>query len=59
MGYSETWEKLINEKNLKSKISCHCPFKSREMIGRSQTLLWWLGEGGTKTEKNTLDPLNK
>ncbi len=27
MGYSGAWEKLIHEKNLKSKISWHCPFK--------------------------------
>jgi hypothetical protein len=27
MGYSEAWGKLIHEKNLKSKISWHCPFK--------------------------------
>jgi hypothetical protein len=25
-GYSGTWGKLIHEKNLKSKISWHCPF---------------------------------
>jgi hypothetical protein len=27
MGYSGTWRKLIHEKSLKSKISCHTPFK--------------------------------
>jgi hypothetical protein len=27
MVYSGTWEKLIHEKNQKSKISWHCPFK--------------------------------
>jgi hypothetical protein len=25
---------------------------SREMTGRSQTLPWWLGEGGVKTTEN-------
>jgi hypothetical protein len=27
MEYSRAWGKLIHEKNLKSKISWHCPFK--------------------------------
>ncbi len=27
MVYSGAWGKLINEKNQKSKISWHCPFK--------------------------------
>jgi hypothetical protein len=27
MGYSGAWEKLNHEKNLKSKILWHCPFK--------------------------------
>ncbi len=27
IGYSGAWGKLIHEKNLKSKISVHCPFK--------------------------------
>jgi hypothetical protein len=27
MGYSGPWRKLIHEKNIKSKISWHCPFK--------------------------------
>jgi hypothetical protein len=27
MGYSGAWRKLIHEKNMKSKISWHCPFK--------------------------------
>jgi hypothetical protein len=27
MGYSGAWGELIHEKNLKSKISWHCPFK--------------------------------
>ncbi len=27
MEYSGAWEKLIHEKNLKSKFSWHCPFK--------------------------------
>jgi len=26
MGYIGAWGKLIDEKNLKSKISLHCPF---------------------------------
>jgi hypothetical protein len=26
--FSGAWEKMIHEKNLKQKISCHCPFKS-------------------------------
>jgi hypothetical protein len=30
MVYSEAWGKLIHEKNLKSKISWHCPFKFNE-----------------------------
>ncbi len=29
MVYSGAWEKLIHEKNQKSKISWHCPFKPR------------------------------
>jgi hypothetical protein len=28
MAYSGAWGKLIHEKNLKRKISWHCPFKS-------------------------------
>ncbi len=28
MVYSGAWGKLIHEKNQKSKISWHCPFKS-------------------------------
>jgi hypothetical protein len=24
--FSGTWGKMIHEKNLKQKISCHCPF---------------------------------
>jgi hypothetical protein len=28
--------------------------KSREMIGRSQTLSWWLGGGGVKTTENKI-----
>jgi hypothetical protein len=32
MIYSGAWEKLIHEKNLKSKISCHCPFKRRKVV---------------------------
>jgi hypothetical protein len=27
LGYSGVWGKLIHEKNLKWKISWHCPFK--------------------------------
>ncbi len=27
MVYSDAWGKLIHEKNQKSKISWHCPFK--------------------------------
>jgi hypothetical protein len=27
MGYSVAWGELIHEKNLKSKISWHCPFE--------------------------------
>jgi hypothetical protein len=26
--------------------------KSREITGRTQTLPWWLGEGGVKTTEN-------
>ncbi len=32
MGYSGAWEKLIYEKNLESKISWHCHFKSGASI---------------------------
>jgi hypothetical protein len=32
MVYSGAWGKLINEKNLKSKISWHCPFKYRKLV---------------------------
>ncbi len=30
--YSEAWRKLIHEKNQKSKISWHCPFKWRYVL---------------------------
>jgi hypothetical protein len=33
MGYSEAGGKLIHEKNLKSKISWHCPFKDSKIRG--------------------------
>ncbi len=32
MLYLGTWGKLIHEKNQKSKISWHCPFKSKCFI---------------------------
>jgi hypothetical protein len=31
MRYSGTGGKLIHEKNLKSKISCQCPFKGKKI----------------------------
>jgi hypothetical protein len=37
MVYSGAWEKLIHEKNQKSKISWHCPFKIKENIDISVT----------------------
>jgi hypothetical protein len=33
MGCSGAWGKLIHEKNLKSKISWHCPFKQPKTVG--------------------------
>jgi hypothetical protein len=35
MEYLGAWGTLIHEKNLKSKISCQIPFKSKEMTGRT------------------------
>jgi hypothetical protein len=35
MVYSGAWGKLIHEKNLKSKISWHCPFKGWLTYGDS------------------------
>jgi hypothetical protein len=32
LGYSEAWEKLIHEKNLKSKISWHCTLITHSTI---------------------------
>jgi hypothetical protein len=32
MGYSGAWGKLIHEKNLRSKISWHCPFKNKYIV---------------------------
>jgi hypothetical protein len=34
MVYSGAWGKLIHEKNQKSKISWHCPFKENKRIWR-------------------------
>jgi hypothetical protein len=31
MVYSDAWGKLIHEKNQKSKISWHCPFKGAQV----------------------------
>jgi hypothetical protein len=32
MVYSGAWGKLIREKNQKSKILCHCPFKRNTVL---------------------------
>jgi hypothetical protein len=37
--YSGAWGKLIHEKNKKSKISGHCPFKSRGVFLRYSEIL--------------------
>jgi hypothetical protein len=58
MEYLGAWGTLIHEKNLKSKISCQAPFKSREMTGRSQTLRdGWGRRSKDDRKQNTLLPL--
>ncbi len=49
LGYSEAWGKLIHEKNLKLKISWHCPFKPRESILKLQRLVCVIYKGGRLT----------
>ncbi len=53
MGYSVAWGKLIHEKNLKSKISWHCPFnpsniKAEDILDSSMSnmILWSYREVG-------------
>jgi hypothetical protein len=41
MGFSGDWGKLIYEKNLKSKISWHCPFKDNIYIGLLSLISPW------------------
>jgi hypothetical protein len=36
--FSWPWGKMIHEKNLKQKISCHCPFKNRILTLKLQKL---------------------
>jgi hypothetical protein len=43
MVYSGDWEKLIHEKNHKSKISGHCPFKASVSYFRFPSSLLGLG----------------
>ncbi len=38
MVYSGAWGKLIHEKNQKSKISGHCPFKAKNLFSDSLKL---------------------
>ncbi len=41
MGYSGAWGKLIHEKNLKSKISWHCPFKVTVFLTMAVIAVIW------------------
>ncbi len=41
MGFSGDWGKLIYEKNLKSKMSWHCPFKDNLFIGLLSLISPW------------------
>jgi hypothetical protein len=42
MVYSEDWGKLIHEKNQKSKISWHCPFKGTVALDDFFTIVGFL-----------------
>ncbi len=43
---------LLNHMDRQARTSDTLLVKSRELTGRSQTLLWWLDGGGMKTAEN-------
>ncbi len=47
MVFSGAWGKLIHEKNQKSKISWHCPFKQTSTLDKNQVLKCMLKMGKT------------